>query len=107
MTNVLTINDLEGFDKFVRLYGTPGEEWFWKVTSSECHNYIYWENVQADGYWGVEINPYLWERRFDEGLWYNGWDCASGVIWDKKALIDSHLIAYEEKGEVKDAIQWR
>lgn len=34
---------------------------------------------------GLIIAPYCWERRLVTG-WYYSWNCASGVIWDAKAI---------------------
>jgi hypothetical protein len=45
---------------------------------------IDWAAV-AKKYDGVEIAPYQWERRLAlDFMWYYGWDCASGVIWEPK-----------------------
>jgi len=55
---------------------------------------IDWEAV-AKRYTGIEIEPYNWERR-NSGpnnnysmsmLWYYGWDCASGCVWELDALV--------------------
>lgn len=36
---------------------------------------------------GLIIAPYVWSRRLTRHTsWYYGWDCASGVIWDAKAV---------------------
>jgi hypothetical protein len=36
---------------------------------------------------GVIISPYHWSLRLEpDHLWYNGWDCASGVIWNPCAI---------------------
>lgn len=43
-----------------------------------------WTRYMAD-YAGVVIAPYQWYRRCDY-LWYNTWDCASGVLWDPSPL---------------------
>jgi hypothetical protein len=44
--------------------------------------YIDWPAV-AKKYKGIEICPYIWERRMTRHtFWYYGWDCASGCIWD-------------------------
>jgi len=49
-------------------------------------HYIDWERV-AGAYRGIIIAPYLWEARLDPRYsWYYGWDCASGCIWDAKAI---------------------
>ena len=41
---------------------------------------ILWAEVAAK-YTGLVIAPYQWGQRL-ELMWYYGWDCASGVIWD-------------------------
>jgi hypothetical protein len=41
---------------------------------------INWQQV-IDEYDGIYISPYIWSLRLDL-LWYYGWDCASGVIWN-------------------------
>ncbi len=45
---------------------------------------IDWPRV-AERYRGIIIAPYCWERRM-ELMWYYGWDCASGVVWDTSAI---------------------
>jgi len=47
--------------------------------------YINWPGVAAE-YSGVEIPRHLWSARF-ESLWYSGWDCACGVVWDIIAIL--------------------
>lgn len=45
-----------------------------------------WQAV-ADKWSGIIIAPYVWGRRLSEHtLWYYGWDCASGCIWDADAI---------------------
>jgi hypothetical protein len=46
--------------------------------------YIPWDQVAQD-YQGIIIAPYQWELRLEE-MWYYGWDCASGCIWDRMAI---------------------
>jgi hypothetical protein len=48
---------------------------------------IDWGRVAAR-YDGIIIAPYQWGRRLDGDAhsWYYGWDCASGCIWDSRAL---------------------
>ena len=45
---------------------------------------IDWAEV-ATIYQGIIIAPYQWERRMGP-MWYYGFDCASGCIWDCKAI---------------------
>lgn len=48
---------------------------------------IDWRQV-AEQYDGVEIAPYLWQCRLTgPARWYYGWDCASGVTWKPRAVI--------------------
>lgn len=46
---------------------------------------IRWAVVAAE-YDGIEITPYLWDRRLSGPSWYYGWDCASGVIWTPRGV---------------------
>lgn len=45
---------------------------------------INWQRV-AESWGGIEISPYQWSCRFDL-MWYYGWDCASGCVWDLNAV---------------------
>lgn len=46
---------------------------------------IDWQRVS--GYHdGIVIAPYLWSHRLGWHLWYYGWDCASGCIWNSRAI---------------------
>ena len=45
---------------------------------------IDWRRV-ASLHQGIIIAPYVWSRRHTF-LWYYGWDCASGCIWDPAAI---------------------
>jgi len=49
-----------------------------------CGQYIDWLKVIKD-YQGIIIAPYQWSLRHDLN-WYYSWDCASGCIWNKKAI---------------------
>ena len=47
---------------------------------------IDWAEV-ASKYDGIIISPYQWSLRLDmEMMWYYGWDCASGCIWNISAI---------------------
>lgn len=66
-----------------------------KFTLSNAHNQtspyyndftINWPKLGAI-YDGIIIAPYCWSLRLDRRTrWYNGWDCASGCIWNPKAI---------------------
>ena len=58
--------------------------------NGEYDRKIDWLSV-AKSYHGLIIAPYQWKCRHDE-MWYYGWDCASGVIWDNAAIEDLKLI---------------
>jgi hypothetical protein len=72
--NVLWIDSNGGLDSFHVQYGN----------SCSRAEGIDWARV-AKRWQGVIIAPYLYERRFSY-LWYYGWDCASGCIWDLEAI---------------------
>ena len=56
-----------------------------------------WRAVM-EKYDAVIITPYQWSVRLDL-MWYNGWDCASGVILHPDAIVAMGL---PEKVEVTD-----
>lgn len=76
--NVLRLCSAFEIDGFTREYRSETEEW---------RNYsIDWRRVAAR-YDGIIIAPYIWTRRLDGGAgWYYGWDCASGCIWNARAI---------------------
>jgi hypothetical protein len=91
-TKILKINNLSKFDEFNKKYqevpelinGLP-------TVFSRALDQINWESV-TEKYAGIEIAPYLWQRRLSI-IWYYGWDCASGVIWRKEAIKEIRLFA--------------
>lgn len=74
--NILRIDSIEGIDRFTSN--------FVKQADRRIEVDVDWEAVRAL-YQGVIISPYQWNRRLDV-MWYYGWDCASGVIWDAAAI---------------------
>lgn len=75
---VLHIADDASLLKFSRKYEKqlyPGGSLEW----------VDWDRVCSD-YWAIVITPYLWRLRLDV-MWYYAWDCASGCIWDERALL--------------------
>lgn len=77
---ILLIATAEDLDAFARRYGRNE-----RITPPDYYHYIDWKEV-AEAYQGIVIAPYRYDRRFDGGLWYYGWDCASGCIWDADAI---------------------
>lgn len=59
---------------------------------------IDWKKV-AEHHDGIIIAPYIWERRISrtpEVFWYYSWDCASGCIWNAKAVESIQLLPNPE-----------
>lgn len=75
--NVLMIDSPTGLDTFTEEYG---EQYLSRMMI------INWTRV-ASKYDGIIIAPYIWEKRLDiNTMWYYGWDCASGCIWNADAI---------------------
>jgi hypothetical protein len=79
--NVLRVTDATGFDEF---------EWKYAPSLAQFSALWPWTKLLAD-FDGVIIAPYQWERRL-ESMWYYGWDCASGVIWNLDAIAELRLV---------------
>lgn len=77
--NVLRLSGQIDLDNFTDEYGDPHSE---RRFTIHC---IRWDRV-AEEYDGIIISPYVWERRL-ELMWYYGWDCASGCIWNARAIL--------------------
>jgi hypothetical protein len=94
--NVLHIADAQQFLGFVEQYSVPDPTWEERLN---IPNYDYvaidWIKV-ADEYDGIIIAPYRWEFRLSF-MWYYGWDCASGCIWNLKVIKDFELYELQEK----------
>lgn len=82
--NILRIASVDELDAFDMLYGRDEKM---SPASSYSRRTINWCAV-ARAHAGILIAPYRWERRLDTRIsdWYYGWDCASGVIWDARAV---------------------
>jgi len=53
---------------------------------------IDWASVAAK-YDGIIIAPYHWTLRHDRRVaWYYSWDCASGCIWNRRAVAALELV---------------
>lgn len=107
---VLRITNEEEFEAFEdKFWGFPehmreqmDRDWKFRDLMMPNHygmrfiNYIDWKRV-AEVYCGLEITPYLWEKRL-ESMWYYGWDCESGVIWHKDGIKEVRLFAEYDEG---------
>ena len=89
---ILSIRNIEEFDAFQRRFAAQRRPWPYEKEPM-------WADVRDAGYDGVEIAPYLWERRLHrDSFWCYGWDCASGVIWTPQGtqLFPEELILPKE-----------
>lgn len=71
LQSICRIQNIQEFDNFTKRY------------SCKEQSQIQWSRVKRDGWRGVEIE---WLEQRDDVPWYNGWDCSSGCIWDRKAI---------------------
>ncbi len=84
----------------VELYSNPYVLYIYDQTSFQHfqHNFkvpinpkstlygINWPSIM-NAWNGIIISPYRHEQRLDSNsFWYCGWDCASAVIWNPKAI---------------------
>lgn len=80
--NILTLTGIDEIKAFTAEY--KGHPQFAHLEISS--HWINWPRV-ADRYDGIIITPYCWQARLDlDTMWYYGWDCASGCIWNLDAL---------------------
>lgn len=87
--NILRIGTKKGIDAFTEEFGKVMD---YPIESRLKQKAIQWRDV-ADRYQGIIIAPYVWERRLHVGTdWYYAWDCASGCIWEPKAIADIRLL---------------
>ena len=77
--NILRLSTAENIDWLTKEFVAPGAPpW--------AYYQIDWARVAAK--WdGIIIAPYVHERRLHhETNWYYTWDCASGCIWNARAI---------------------
>lgn len=82
--SIKSICNVEEFDKFDSEYALPQKH------PCRFTDHIDWDKLKNE-FSGIQISPYLWKRRL-ESVWYYGWDCASGCVWDFSS-IRLHLFA--------------
>ena len=83
--NVLVLSTPADIDAFSAEWGKPDSD----TIAARWALFLNWRAVMAR-YDGIVITPYVAERRFGP-LWYNIWDCASGCIWQPRAVASVKL----------------
>lgn len=81
---MLELRGVAQMDRFVSEFHVSefvSGRWF----TGDMDRGIEWARV-AERWDGIEIAPYIWRRRLDGPMWYYGWDCASGVIWQPRGV---------------------
>jgi hypothetical protein len=88
--NILRITSVEGIDAFAQEYAM--DPFGGTSIENKYHSSMYcdWPRL-AQCYDGIIISPYQWERRLmthggRKTDWYYSWDCASGCIWNARAI---------------------
>lgn len=90
---ILYLRTAKDIDEFADKYGSslmvllgherPGDDE--RLYGGRYIDVIDWKRV-AKKYHGIIITPYIWEQRLGRHMWYYGWDCASGCIWNARAI---------------------
>jgi hypothetical protein len=78
--HIQLLQNIGDTDAFARQYG---RDLFGDV-QRQFSNYIMWGEV-AEKYSGIIIDPYS-RSRSQTYLWYYGWNCAGGCIWDTSII---------------------
>ena len=90
---ILHLDGAGAIDAFNDRYGIERE---YGIARSVRMPEVSWAGVEADGYHGIVISPYCWERRLARhARWYYPWDCASGCIWNADAIASVALMENE------------
>ncbi len=97
--NVLIVNGERQLLAFDKKYGVDQQ-----LAPNHVWHQIDWRAVAKD-YDGIIIAPYVWSCHLGFGrgggiesvsCWYYPWDCASGCIWNAKAIA-AFTVAEEEE----------
>jgi len=104
-TNILRIASVEGLDAFSQEYAI--DPFGSNSIESKYHSSMYcdWPRL-AKTYDGIMISPYQWSRRHmthngSKTDWYYSWDCASGCIWNARAIESINLRSTVSAGYVE------
>lgn len=80
---ILWLRTAENIDELNAAYQVPYEP------DRDISRRVYrmdWKRL-AENCQGIIIAPYQWSRRYCKDFsWYYSWDCASGCIWDARAI---------------------
>jgi hypothetical protein len=92
--HIQLLQDAKDVDAFTRKYG---RDLFGDI-QRQFSEYIMWEEV-AEKHSGIIIAPYS-RARSQTYLWYYGWNCASGCIWETNVirLGKPQAIRFQESG---------
>lgn len=88
--NILRLSSPLDVDLFHTVYSVPTALSFGRGRDSWG---VDWPRVASE-YAGLVIAPYIYSRRL-RYLWYYGWDCASGCIWNLEAIESFELTTHE------------
>lgn len=109
---ILLLDSADEILKFTRMFGvlpTLTQQMFNERPELESDPFfisqrgINWVAV-AQQYQGILITPYLWScRMHDTARWYYPWDCASGCIWDGRAIAKFERILSHEQSSNTDS----
>jgi hypothetical protein len=93
--NVKVLSGAAAIDDFTEQFQLSG--------SPVWHRGLDWPAIRRQWH-GLIIAPYCWERRLsDLTSWYYGWDCASGVIWDARAVEEVRPLPAPDLTAVEEA----
>jgi len=91
--NILMVSSPELLDEFHAEYAVDDDFLRGRPWASDEKRYwaVDWPKV-AEKYDGIIIAPYHWSRRLDGPMWFYGWDCASGCIWNLDAVASVEVV---------------
>jgi len=109
--NILRITSVEGLDAFSQEYAidlfSNNQKAISPTTGERLESWMYcdWPRL-AKIYDGIMISPYQWSRRHmthngSKTDWYYSWDCASGCIWNARAIEGINLRSTVSAGYVE------
>jgi hypothetical protein len=102
-TKVKLISDANEINAFHTQFSRLNPE-----CTDERSRCIDWKSV-ANSYSGVIISPYIWEMHPSmKPSWYYAWHCASGCIWDAKAIgFIEALTSFKKPARYSEEAAWR